>query len=288
MCDLEVIDFSMELYRRLGLTNLEVLVNSVGCPKCRPVYRKVLQSFLGEKLSGLCETCNNRFDRNPLRILDCKKKECRDLTEMAPVITDSLCPECQEHFNLVQVGLKKIGASVRLDKRLVRGLDYYTKTAFEILAGELGSQNAVCGGGRYDNLSETIGGPHVPAVGFASGIERIIMTMEGQGLSFGREPQIRVAVVCADEESKQEGILLLHELRHAGVAADTDYNDKSMKAQMKQASLIGAQYACIIGSNETRDNTVTLKELSTGEQQSVARSEVSQKIKQQANSGRTE
>ena len=288
MCDLEVIDFSMELYRRLGLTNLEVLVNSVGCPKCRPVYRKVLQSFLGEKLSGLCETCNNRFDRNPLRILDCKKKECRDLTEMAPVITDSLCPECQEHFNLVQVGLKKIGASVRLDKRLVRGLDYYTKTAFEILAGELGSQNAVCGGGRYDNLSEAIGGPHVPAVGFASGIERIIMTMEGQGLSFGREPQIRVAVVCADEESKQEGILLLHELRHAGVAADTDYNDKSMKAQMKQASLIGAQYACIIGSNETRDNTVTLKELSTGEQQSVARSEVSQKIKQQANSGRTE
>ena len=170
----------------------------------------------------------------------------------------------------------------------MRGLDYYTKTAFEILAGELGSQNAVCGGGRYDNLSETIGGPHVPAVGFASGIERIIMTMEGQGLSFGREPQIRVAVVCADEESKQEGILLLHELRHAGVAADTDYNDKSMKAQMKQASLIGAQYACIIGSNETRDNTVTLKDLSTGEQQSVARSEVSQKIKQQANSGRTE
>lgn len=285
MCDLEVIDFSMELYRRLGLTNLEVLVNSVGCPNCRPVYRKALQSFLGEKLGGLCETCNHRFDRNPLRILDCKKQECKELTENAPAVTDSLCGECREHFDLVWGGLAKIGASVRLDKRLVRGLDYYTKTAFEILAGELGSQNAVCGGGRYDNLAEAIGGPHVPAVGFASGIERIIMTMEGQGLTFGREPKICAFVVCADDASRMEGILLLHELRRGGIAADVDYGDKSMKAQMKQASQQDARYACIIGSSEVEGGTVTLKDLSTGEQETIARPALLDRIRERGADG---
>lgn len=279
--DVEIIDFSLELYRRLGLSNLEVVVNSVGCPICRPHYRSALREFLAPRLDSLCETCRDRYDRNPLRILDCKNPECRELTEEAPEITEYLCPECRSHFDELLKGLSDIGAKVLRDKRLVRGLDYYTKTAYEVLSGDLGAQNAVCGGGRYDNLAEAIGGPHVPGVGFASGIDRVILTMESQGCSFGREPAVRVFVVAAEEGSREEAYRLLHELRAAGISADADYEERNLKGQLKAASAGKAEYACLLGESEVRQGKVALKHLKSGKQIDVTREELLLRLKEE-------
>lgn len=271
--DIEIIDYAMELFRRLGLKNLQVVLNSVGCPKCRPVYREALQNFLRPHLDELCESCKSRFDRNPLRILDCKNVADKAITENAPSISDCLCDECRAHFNEVREGLERIGAVTVLDKRLVRGLDYYTKTAFEIQTGDLGAQNAVCGGGRYDNLSESIGGPYVPGIGFAAGIDRVILTMEAQCCSFGREPLRKVYVVCADNGAKSAVVNLVHKLRSAGISADMDYTSRSMKAQMKTAAA-NSQFACIIGSNEVAKGVVTLKNLADTTQKEVTEEEL--------------
>lgn len=275
--DIEIIDYAMELFRRLGLKNLQVVLNSVGCPKCRPVYRKALQDFLRPHLDELCDSCKSRFDRNPLRILDCKSPADKAITENAPSIHDCLCDECKEHFDAVREGLEKIGAVTVLDKRLVRGLDYYTKTAFEIQSGDLGAQNAVCGGGRYDNLAESIGGPHVPGIGFAAGVDRVILTMEAQGCSFGEKPTSSVYVVYADAEAKPEAMKLTHELRSAGVSADMDYGGRSMKAQMKTAAA-NAKFACILGGNEIAKGVVTVKNLGEGTQEEIERNAVCEKL----------
>lgn len=277
--DLEVIDFSMELYRRLGLSNLQVVLNSVGCPKCRPSYRKALQDYLRGRYDELCDTCKSRFDRNPLRILDCKSPICKEITEGAPSVMEHLCGECREHFEQLRIGLDKIGASVKIDKRLVRGLDYYTKTAYEVLSGDLGSQNAVCGGGRYDNLSESIGGPHVPGVGFASGIERVILTMEAQGCSFGRKPEIKVYVVAAEQSARLDAMALTRRLRMNGVSADMDYMGRGMKGQMKYAGNT-AGFACILGASEIEKGVVTLKDLKEGSQEELTCEQLLNKLLQ--------
>jgi histidyl-tRNA synthetase len=277
--DVEIIDTSMEIYRRLGLSNLQVLINSVGCPVCRPVYRETLKKFFEPILDRLCETCGDRLDRNPLRILDCKKEECKKLTESAPAVIDSLCDECGVHFKSVMRGLERLGADVRIDNRLVRGLDYYTKTAYEILSGDLGAQNAVCGGGRYDNLAEAIGGPHVPGVGFASGVERIVITMEAQGAHMGNEPAADVFIVSTGPDGDYEAASLAHELRTKGVSADMDFMGRSMKAQMKQASQSRARFACIIGEDEMFSGTVIAKKMSDGSQEAAPRDRVAEKIK---------
>ena len=267
--DLEVIDFSMELYRRLGLSNLQVVLNSVGCPKCRPVYRKALQEFLKGRFGELCDTCKGRYERNPLRILDCKSPVCKEITENAPAVMEHLCDECKEHFEQLKNGLDRIGAVVKIDNRLVRGLDYYTKTAYEILSGDLGSQNAVCGGGRYDNLSEAIGGPHVPGVGFASGIERVVLTMDAQNCTFGKEPSNEVFVVAAEPEVRIDVMDLVRKLRENRISADMDYMGRSMKSQMKAAGNT-AKYACIIGREELDKKLITLKDLKEGTQEELS------------------
>lgn len=279
LVDLETIDFSMELYRRLGLRNLQVVLNSVGCPKCRPVYRKALQDFLRPRYEELCDTCKGRFERNPLRILDCKSPICKEITENAPAVTDCLCDECREHYDQLNRGLEKIGAVVIHDNRLVRGLDYYTKTAYEIQSGDLGAQNAVCGGGRYDNLAEAIGGPHVPGVGFASGIERVILTMEAQGCSFGRKPENKVYVVAAESSVRLEAMALMRTLRCSRISADMDYMGRSMKGQMKAAGA-AAEYACILGTSEIEKGVVTVKNLKEGTQEELTVEQLVNKLKQ--------
>lgn len=279
LVDLETIDFSMELYRRLGLRNLQVVLNSVGCPKCRPVYRKALQDFLRPRYDELCDTCKGRFERNPLRILDCKSPICKEITENAPAVTDCLCDECREHYDQLNRGLEKIGAVVIHDNRLVRGLDYYTKTAYEIQSGDLGAQNAVCGGGRYDNLAEAIGGPHVPGVGFASGIERVILTMEAQGCSFGRKPENKVYVVAAESSVRLEAMALMRTLRCSRISADMDYMGRSMKGQMKAAGA-AAEYACILGTSEIEKGVVTVKNLKEGTQEELTVEQLVNKLKQ--------
>ena len=277
LVDVETIALSLEFYRRLGLSGIEVVVNSVGCPRCRPVYRQALQAYLGERLTQLCDTCQGRFGRNPLRILDCKNPECKALTEGAPDIRDSLCPECRDHFALVLSALEAQHARVTLDKRLVRGLDYYTKTAYEVLSGDLGAQNAVCGGGRYDNLAEAIGGPAVPGVGFAAGLDRVVLTMEQQGCSFGKRACPQAFVLC-EADTRAQGSALLAALRSAGVAADMDYTGKGFKAQMKLADTRGVRVACIFGGNEAARGVVALKDLRTGTQESVPQEELAARV----------
>ena len=276
--DVEIIDLSIELFRRLGLKNLEPVVNSVGCPECRPVYREALLKHFEAHRSELCTTCLGRMERNPLRILDCKSPECGAVADAAPSIYDSLCGECRNHFKEVCTGLERLGFSYRLDKRLVRGLDYYTKTAYEILSGDLGAQNAVCGGGRYDNLAEAIGGPRLPGVGFACGMDRIVLVMEEQGCSFGQEPQPVVYVATLDDTSRGEAQLLTHELRSAGIAAEQDISGRSFKAQMKAAGAVS--WACIIGPEEMAKGEVALKDMSEGSQVSVPRAELIRRLKE--------
>lgn len=277
--DVEVIAFSLELYRRLGLANLEVVLNSVGCPECRPVYRKALMDYLAPRLEELCETCRSRYERNPLRILDCKNPTCKAITEDAPDVMDSLCGECRDHFAAVRDGLEAIGAHYHIDKRLVRGLDYYTKTAYEVQSGDLGAQNAVCGGGRYDGLAESIGGPRVPGVGFAAGLERIVLTMDQQGRSFGEEPCLDAFIVCVDDEVKAGALTLLYDLRREELRVDMDYAGRGMKGQFKSADARKASYALILGGDEARRGVVAVKNLDSGEQVEVERASLCAHLK---------
>ncbi len=267
--DVEVIALSLEVFRRLGLHHLEVLINSVGCPVCRPGYRECLRKFFVSRVEALCDTCRGRLDRNPLRILDCKRKSCQAVVNDAPSIFENLCEDCGSHFDAVKRGLDRLGISYRLDSRLVRGLDYYTKTAYEVLSGALGAQNAVCGGGRYDNLAETIGGSPVPGVGFAAGVDRILMVMEQEGCSFGQEPALDAYVVALDAGSRESVLEVADLLRRHGIAADMDYGERAMRTQMKTAVLRKARFACIVGEEERERGTVSVKDLGTGKQREI-------------------
>ena len=272
LVDVEVIMTAIELFRTLGMRNLEVVINSVGCPKCRPVYREKLVGYLSSNLDHLCETCRSRLDRNPLRVLDCK--EDHEIVAGAPDIFDSLCDECAEHFKTVTDGLTRLGVKYEIDKTLVRGLDYYTKTAFEVKSGDLGAQSAVCGGGRYDNLAESIGGPHVPGVGFAAGLDRVILVMSEQNCSFGDVPALDAYVVCPDKSVKMNAMELMYTLRRAGLRADMDYAGRGMKAQMKTAVASGARTACILGGDEVAKGVVALRDLTKAQQAEVALSDI--------------
>ena len=220
----------------------------------------------------LCETCLTRLDRNPLRILDCKNEQCGLIADGAPDIFDSLCEECRDHFAEVRAGLERLGFTYTLNKRLVRGLDYYTKTAYEILSGDLGAQNAVAGGGRYDNLASAIGGNKVPGVGFACGLDRVMLVMEEQGCSFGKKPSVEVYSAALDEASRGAVQVLTYELRKNNIAAECDTSGKSFKAQMKAAG--SCKFACIIGPDELAANVVAVKNLQEGSQEKVSREEV--------------
>lgn len=272
LTDVEVIMTAVDLFADLGMKNLEVVVNSVGCPACRPVYRKVLLDYLESRRSELCETCLSRMERNPLRVLDCKTDH--EVVACAPAIFDSLCSECADHFAAVKEGLARLGVPYSTDKTLVRGLDYYTKTAFEVKSGDLGAQSAVCGGGRYDNLSEAIGGPHVPGVGFAAGLDRMLLVMGEQGCSFGPEPSVDAQVICLDESVKLDALEILYRLRRAGFNADMDYQKRSMKSQLKQALAGRAAAAVILGADEISRGVVALKDLRSAEQKDVQSSEL--------------
>ncbi len=271
MADVEVIALSIEIFRRLGLKNLEVVINSVGCEKCRPVYRQKLIEYFDSHKDELCETCLTRLERNPLRILDCKNPSCGRVADGAPDIYDSLCDECKEHFSEVRAGLERLGFTYTLNKRLVRGLDYYTKTAYEILSGALGAQNAVAGGGRYDNLSNAVGGAKIPGVGFACGLDRVMLVMEEQGCDFGEMPKTEVYVAALDDDARGAAQILTYELRKNKIASACDTAGKSFKAQMKIAG--ACKFACIIGADEIANNTVSIKDMRDGSQVNISMSD---------------
>lgn len=276
--DAEVIMLAISLLKELGLKDLKLSLNSVGCPKCRPVYRKVLQDFFRDKLDGLCDDCKDRFERSPLRILDCKADADKPYMADAPKITDCLCEECQEHFHKVQEYLTEAGVEFELDPRLVRGLDYYTKTAFEIKYAPLGAQSAVAGGGRYDGLIEEIGGKPTPAVGFATGLERVLLALEKQNLLPEMDNSTDAFVVALGEAAQPVAFRLLTELRAAGLKANMDYAGRSMKAQMKQANKFNARFALIIGDDEVKEACVQLKDMTNSEQQKVSFDDIISKL----------
>ena len=277
--DAEVILLAMSLLEGLGLKDLELSINSVGCPKCRSKYRTMLQDFFRDKLDDLCEDCRSRFDRSPLRILDCKKDSDKPYMADAPKITDCLCDECSDHFAKLKEHLANAGISFQHDPRLVRGLDYYTKTAFEIKYPPLGAQSAVAGGGRYDGLIEEMGGSPTPAVGFATGLERLLLALESQNLLPEKNRSVDAYVVALGEAAQSEGFKLLNNLRKAGLSAAMDFAGRSMKAQMKQANKLGARYALILGDDEISEGVVMLRSMSDSQQEKVALAEVIGKIK---------
>ena len=277
--DAEVILLAIKLLEGLGLKDLELSINSVGCPECRSQYRTMLQDFFRDKLGDLCEDCKSRFDRSPLRILDCKKDSDKPYMADAPKITDCLCEECSSHFEALKQHLAKAGVGFKHDSRLVRGLDYYTKTAFEIKYPPLGAQSAVAGGGRYDGLIEEMGGNHTPAVGFATGLERLLLALENQNLLPDKNRSVDAYVVALGEKAQAEAFKLVMDLRDAGLSAAIDYAGRSMKAQMKQANKLNAKYAVILGDDEIAEGAALIRSMADSSQEKVAFDAVIEKIK---------
>ena len=277
--DAEVILLAVDFLHSLGLNDLKLKINTVGCPKCRPVYRQKLQHFFSEVVDELCHDCQTRLNKNPMRILDCKVDGGKEFMEEAPKIKDCLCDDCREHFKSLQNLLNAANVDFTVDERLVRGLDYYTNTAFEIQYAPLGAQSAIAGGGRYDGLIKEIGGTPTPAVGFAAGLERILVALELQNLLPTTENRIDTFIVAVGDEAETFAFELLTKIRRAGLTATMDFAKRSMKAQMKQAGKSNARFALIIGEDEVKNKTVTVKNLETSDQNTMASNEIINFIK---------
>lgn len=277
--DAEVIILAVKFLENLGLKDLNLSLNSVGCPVCRPNYQQKLKNFFSDKLDDLCDDCKKRYDTKPLRLLDCKVDGDKEFMKDAPKMEDSLCDDCKNHFESVKAHLDAVGIKYNIDSRLVRGLDYYTKTAFEIKYPPLGAQSAVAGGGRYDGLVEEIGGNPTPAVGFAAGLERVLLALESQNLLPKQDTKTEVFVVTLGEDSKIPAFKLLQTLRENGIKAAMDYAGRSMKAQMKQANKCAAPYVVIIGEDEVTNNTVQLKNMNNSEQETVSIDKIVEHLK---------
>jgi len=270
MLDAEVIQLSVKLFEKIGLKDLEVDINSVGDKKCQPLYREAIQKYFKENINHMCDDCKERFGLNPLRILDCKEAPCQKYIEKAPAAIDYLCGECKTHFEKVVRWLGGLGIRYRVNDRLVRGLDYYTKTAFEVVSKQLGAQNAVCGGGRYDDLVEELGGKPTPAIGFAIGLERVIAILKQSSVTSRRPSVLELFIATMGEEPKAVGFKLMTQAREKGISADMDYLRKSLKAQMKSADRLGAKYVYIIGEEELKKKSAMFKNMKTAEQKEVA------------------
>ncbi|MDR1043129.1 MAG: histidine--tRNA ligase [Clostridiales Family XIII bacterium] len=264
--DAEVIGLADAFLGGLGLTGLELRVNSIGCPACRPTYREALKAFLAPRYDELCDTCKSRYDKNPLRILDCKSPVCGEIVKGAPMMMDYLCPECSDAFGALRADLAARGIAYEVDAGIVRGLDYYTKTAFEFVTDMIGAQGTVCGGGRYDGLIEELGGPDVPGVGFGLGIERLLLLLEKSGAPQPEAPGPDVFVVFVGEEAKLRAQSVVTELRAGGIAADMDTAARGVKGQFKYADRSRARYALTIGDEEIASGTARLKDMETGDE----------------------
>ena len=262
--DAECIAVATELLSSLGCGGLTVRLNSIGDPNCRPHYHEALKSYLHEHYDGLCETCRVRLETNPLRVLDCKVESCQKIANGAPVIGDYLCTECRDHQSQLLRLLDGMGINYVIDPRLVRGLDYYTKTVFEITSESIGSQSAVCGGGRYDGLVEEIGGPHTPAVGFGLGMERLLLVLENTGYQIEKPVRYDLYIASMGQEAEERAFLLADSLRKAGSKVEVDHIGRSVKSQLKYADKIGARYVLVLGGDELAKGEAKLKRMSDG------------------------
>lgn len=274
IADAEVICLANDFLTELGIENVELQINSVGCPKCREAHRKALRDFLQPKYDELCDTCKDRYERNPLRIMDCKSPTCQELVKGAPLMLDYLCEECKEAFEQVQKDLTSMGVDFVVNPGIVRGLDYYTKTAFEFVTTSIGAQGTVCGGGRYDHLMEELGGPPIPGVGFGLGIERLLLTMEAAGIEIPEPETTEVFIAVMGEEARAFGLKLLHQLRQAGVRAEMDALARNIKGQFKYANRIHAKKTVVIGDNELAERKVSIKDMETSQQTEIAMDDI--------------
>lgn len=264
--DAEVIALAHSFLSEVGLDSLELNINSIGCPKCRAEYNAALKAYIGENLQNMCGQCRQRFDKNPLRILDCKEEACKAITAKAPKITDYLCEDCKAHFEKVQNLLSKQGITYKVNPGIVRGLDYYTRTVFEFVSTDIGAQGTVCGGGRYNNLVEEVGGKPTPAVGFGLGLERLLLVLENLNKLNVCEEHTDLYVLPIGENAKEYALSLVSKLRSEGISAETDIMDRGIKAQMKYADKSGARYVVALGDDEIASGTIKLKNMSDGKE----------------------
>ncbi len=267
--DAEVIDLALTFYRALGIEGTRVLINSVGCPACAPGYVDTLRASVADSVEHMCHDCRRRFETNPLRLLDCKNETCRQITAGAPTMLDNLCGECEAHFDGVRAHLEALGIAYEIDPRIVRGLDYYTKTAFEFRHDALGAQDSIGAGGRYDGLVEQCGGPATPGVGLGIGIERVLLVREALDVEDVQESRAGSFIVTIGDEAWPPGYRLLHELRGAGLKAEIDYRRRSIRAQMRYADNEGFLNAVILGEDELARGVATVRDMVSGEQQEV-------------------
>jgi histidyl-tRNA synthetase len=278
--DAEVIEMARQFFYSLGLSRFTIQLNSIGCELCRPGYLEVLRQHYAGYADHLCPDCKARLVKNPLRLLDCKKPSCQEIAKTAPKIADYLCPECQLHFQSVQKYLGAMSIRFQLNPRLVRGLDYYTRTVFEVEPREKEGQSTLGGGGRYDNLIEELGGKPTPAVGFAAGLERIILNLKKQQLDIPALPKPDAFIAYLEEEAKIEAMKIASELRKAGIAVIMATGDKSLKGQMRLANSLGIAYALILGEQEISKRNVMLRDMRSGEQKTIPLAEIAGILKQ--------
>ena len=276
--DAELISLVNDIFAFLDVKNLKIQINSIGCPECRKNYHKALQEYFESKKDDLCATCLGRLERNPMRILDCKSPVCSDIAKDAPKVTDYLCDECDDHFKKTQQYLDAMNIPYEVNPSIVRGLDYYTKTVFEFVSTEIGAQGTVCGGGRYDGLVEEIGGNHTPALGFAMGMERLLMLMEAQGIEFPAEDKCDLYIASMGENATLKASQIASDVRGNGMHAQFDIVGRSVKAQMKYANKIGAAYTVVLGDSEIEAGVAKVKNMTDGSETEMNIDDIAEEI----------
>lgn len=274
LLDVEQIEMAVRICKELNISNFKLHLNSIGCPVCRAVHREKLLDFMKDRVGDLCEDCKTRYLRNPLRMFDCKKEQCMEQLKDAPMMIDYLCGDCQTHYDQVKRYLDKLKIDYFEDKRLVRGLDYYTKTAFEIKSPRLGSQDTLLGGGRYDLLVEELGGKSTPAIGFAAGIERFMLLLKMEKKVDLEDRRVSLFIAALGDEAKAFAVKLIRDLRHKNITCEMDYLQRSLKAQMREANRQKAQKVLIIGEEEMKSGKAVLKDMQTGKQKDIGLSDV--------------
>ena len=266
--DAETILLADSLLKKLGL-KVKLYINSIGCPACRAEYNRALKEFFAPHLDGLCYDCKTRYEKNPLRLLDCKEENCKKINADAPKILDYLCADCKAHFDELKTYLRLAGVEYEIDSRIVRGLDYYTRTVFEFVSTSIGAQGTVCAGGRYDGLIEQLGGAPTPAVGFAAGIERLLLVMQQTGVEIPEPNKPTVYLAGMDAECRKKAFEIANTLRLSGVQTEIDHMERSVKAQFKYADKLGAKFVAVIGGNELLEGAMNVKNMATGESEKV-------------------
>lgn len=270
LADAELIALGKSIFDTLEVKDLSLEINSIGCPTCRAEYHKALKEYFSSRSDELCTTCQDRLERNPMRILDCKSPVCSDIAKGAPVVIDYLCDECKEHFDKVQEYLKAMSIEYTINPKIVRGLDYYTKTVFEFVSSSIGAQGTVCGGGRYDGLVDELGGQKTPSLGFAMGLERLMLLMEAQNAPFPEASVPDLFVVALGDKATLKAVEIVKDMRAEGFTALLDLNQRSVRAQMKYADKLGAKFNIVIGDNEVDTGIAKLKNMATGEETEIA------------------